>query len=158
MLDKKTDYWIEGDGSAIIVDTLPEAGAENTIYLVLDGNMYSAYKYENGEFVSVSGGGSSDFSTANVTINGFPEGTMIPVFGAFAVEQQEDLPMSVTSPLMQGNGTYTVVMYKRNALLSAAAGSDYIISSVTGDIEIMNGTAVIHGDGTITVTHSGTSS
>ena len=103
--------------------------------------------------IEPSAGGSSDFSTANVTINGFPEGSTVPVFGAFAVDLQGDEPMSLTSPEVPGNGNYTVVMYKGSAGL-AALNSSYVITSVTGDIEIMNGSAFVHGDGTITFANS----
>lgn len=45
-----------GRQQAVIVSTLPAAGAENYLYLVPDGDTYSVYKYENDEWVSVSGG------------------------------------------------------------------------------------------------------
>lgn len=98
--------------------------------------------------VPASGGGSSDFSTANVTIIGNNDamGFLPPSFPYVA-----DNNTTVTMPAQEENShTYTVVLYKGSAW-GVIRGAD--IKAMTGGIELSQDEEflIVTGDGTLTI-------
>lgn len=116
----------------------------------------------NGEpFESGGGGGSSDFSTAEVTVISSNGGEYIQVFSAIQdISQSYDLEPNALPPVAStldmetssGSEVIDIVMYQGHALISSPKAS-----SISGDIELIaepfEGDAIydITGDGTITL-------
>lgn len=93
--------------------------------------------------LSGGGGGSSDFSTAEVTItlSGSQPMIMLPhttEMGAF----------EGSFGLVQNNGTYSVILYKGLAL--GLPNNPSIQPTLSGDITVVDGMLLITGNGTIT--------
>ena len=106
--------------------------------------------YDNllGEQLTEGGGGSSDFSTAEVTIIGYNDnmGFLPPSFPYVA-----DNNTIVTMPAQEENShTYTVVLYKGSAW-GVIRGAD--IKAMTGGIELSQDDEflIVTGDGTLTI-------
>lgn len=101
----------------------------------------------NGE--EAGGGGSSDFSTAEVTVNG--NFTQSDLFIVSVIEKDPNNEDLAFPQLQSGNSTYTVILYKgRSALMFMGSQSRTI--TVSGNIETVGtGVYIITGDGTITI-------
>lgn len=116
-----------------------------------DGEVY------NKVTVNVSGGGSSDFSTAEVTIVNVDVAEELPVYLPNCVEENalgEGSPAmvfcmnAITEP---GTYTYNIALYKGIALGQIAIGPT-LDFAVTGDIiDRGNGQIMITGSGTVTI-------
>ena len=98
----------------------------------------------------IGGGGSSDFSTAEVTFNISNDST---VFTPVVTETPMDMILSI--PIgSQMNGTYNVVLYKNKLGLVATIEGDVV---VTGDIVYNSDEKnfLVTGDGSITISGEG---
>ena len=122
---------------------------ENKVYQK-DGEVY------NKVTVNVEGGGgSSDFSTAEVTIT---TGTVTPhtaeIDVAFCVEE-EDHNFTASPMVVEDNDSITlkVVLYKGCALASIPDYNFFSVS-VSGDIIDNDGKFIITGDGSITINNA----
>ena len=89
---------------------------------------------------SISGGGSSDFSTANVTIQSV-DSSASPHY--FATIMDDGITGLITNRMVAG--TYPFVLYKGQALFQG------IFTVVSGDAEYSGNILYIRGDCTITV-------
>lgn len=97
------------------------------------------------------GGGSSDFSTAEVEV----------VFDNISAEMfipnvYVDDERALADALVSEQGTYNIILYKGSCYgyYPNAAGVYAGDVAVTGDIEYQNGTFIITGNGTITISYS----
>lgn len=95
------------------------------------------------------GGGSSDFSTATLTVNG--DFTQSDLFIAPVVEKDPNNE-DIAFPMIQsGNSTCTVILYKGRSTLMFM-GSQSRTIAVSGNIETVDmGVYIITGDCTITL-------
>ena len=94
----------------------------------------------------VSGGsGSSDFSTATVTVTINETATGVIVMLPHTVDE----PLTMSDSFIYDSGEYTAILYKGKAYASVIAIVPTI--SVTGDITEDEGDIFITGDGTITL-------
>lgn len=103
------------------------------------------------------GGGSSDFSIANVTItcdngNLILLGYSTHVIGGLAISPFDDELMDIFGAPPNTPTTWKVVMYKGLANFDTSDDPTTLSVAVTGSIEYDNGTFHITGDGTITIT------
>lgn len=118
-----------------------------------DGTYYAADDNANGySSVEVSvggGGGSSDFSTAEVQIstNYSKANFTIPLPN---IDANDTLVPTVTASLQLAVDAL-VVLYKNKPLVVSTSGQTFNSISVTGDITYANNELTITGDGTITV-------
>ena len=119
---------IDNDSNAITIIDEENRTAETTGYI-------------NGEYVEFSGGGSSDFSTAEVTVIG--SGGAIS--GANIYDDEND--DNTASYGVLESGVNTVVLYKGKAILYAQ-GEEI---SVSGSITDNEGVLTVTGNGTITI-------
>lgn len=102
-------------------------------------------KIEQG--IANASGGSSDFSTATVTIvnnSGMP----IAVFGAIATEEDDEF-FTIHNWSVFASDTIQVVMYK--GLAYGGLDGSFSTVNTTGDISWNGDTLTITGDGTITI-------
>lgn len=114
----------------------------------LDNNTCETTGYIGGEAVDFSGGGSSDFSTATVTItNNNDVGLNLPsVFDAG--ELSPEAPALLYSASMGYHGAVTIVLYKGSAFIDLP--SDDVV--IDGNITAMgSGNYIITGDCSITI-------
>lgn len=118
--------------------------------------------YEVGGQRTEIGGGSSDFSTANVTVNveGFTSDMPAYAMRAACIDPDDIITFSIGLPPTEN--MYKVILYKGVQELQLNAGSNGIpIASVTGSgdvtIDKFSGDYVIKvkGDCSITITYSG---
>lgn len=133
-------------------------------YIVTSGELTSvanAIREKNGTSSSLSwpngfvsgigsgGGGSSDFSTATLTVNG--DLTQSDLFIAPGVEKDPNNE-DIAFPMIQsGNSTYTVILYKGRSTLMYMGRQSRTIT-VSGNIETVDtGIYIITGDCTITI-------
>ena len=98
--------------------------------------------------LSGGGGGSSDFSTAEVTFNGIGQGAYISVTFAETIEAEESYPASSYGAREVTNGTYNIILYKGLALLEigdpdlnvtasgAVTTEDNLLFKITGNCTI----------------------
>ena len=111
---------------------------------------------ENGEDIDVAqyatadvnvsgGGGSSDFSTAEVTVTN----QTLNVLNVPYLDNVDDTDFISTEILT--SGTYDILLYKNYAFGFLTIEGDEPSVVVTGDIEYSNGEFNITGDGTITI-------
>lgn len=95
------------------------------------------------------GGGSSDFSTATMTVNGKFERSdlfMVPVIDKDPNNEDIAFPQ-----LQSGDSTYTVILYKGRSTLMFMGSQSHTIT-VSGNIEtVATGIYIITGDCTITI-------
>ena len=98
----------------------------------------------------ICGGGSSDFTTAQVTIknNSDISNTMIcPI----AIDTDNDsLAYGAISLTANETTIVTMILYKGKGIIGSIEGSS-VISDATGDIVLDGGVATVTGDGSITV-------
>lgn len=95
------------------------------------------------------GGGSSDFSTAEVTVNG--NFTQSDLFMVPVIEKDPNNEDIAFPQLRSGNSTYTVILYKGRSTLMFM-GSQSRTITVSGNIETVGtGIYIITGDCTITI-------
>lgn len=98
---------------------------------------------------SDEGGGSSDFSTATLTVNG--NFTQSDIFIAPLIEKDPNNEDIAFPQLQSGNSTYTVILYKGRSTLMFM-GSQSRTITVSGNIETVGtGVYIITGDCTITI-------
>lgn len=96
-----------------------------------------------------SEGGSSDFSTATLTVNG--NVTQSDLFIAPVVEKDPNNEDIAFPQIQRGNSTYTVILYKGRSTLLFMGGQSRTIT-VSGNIEtVTTGAYIITGDCTITI-------
>lgn len=120
----------------------PVAGVKND-------NLLKTEIYTDGEWVEV-GGGSSDFTTAKITVNSEKQtNALFP----FATSMQGMEFLSPTSMISQGSSEFDVVLYKGTSMFMLADDVTNVeISSVSGDAQLMGPAALISGDCTINIT------
>lgn len=95
------------------------------------------------------GGGSSDFSTATMTVNG--NFTQSDLFMAPVVEKDPNNEDIAFPQIQSGNSTYTVILYKGRSTLMYTGSKSRTIT-VSGNIETVGtGVYIISGDCTITI-------
>jgi len=106
--------------------------------------------YQNGAWVEQGGGGSSDFTTAKLTVNSEKQtSALFP----FATSMQGMEFLSPTSMISQGSSEFDVVLYKGTSMFMLANDvTTAEISSVSGDAEQMGPAVMISGDCTINIT------
>lgn len=106
--------------------------------------------YQSGAWVEQGGGGSSDFTTAKITVNSERQtSAMFP----FAASMQGMEFLSPTSMISQGSSEFDAVLYKGMSMFMLANdATDVEISSVSGDAEQMGPAVMISGDCTINIT------
>ena len=95
--------------------------------------------YINGVPFESGGGGSSDFSTAEVTITNTEADTQI-VFMGVNINNDQVVPDAYIN---EGTVTLVVVLYKGSQSVSVFSGS---ITSISGDITSLDDGFVITGD------------
>lgn len=94
--------------------------------------------------VEGGGGGSSDFSTAEVTITGIGEGTTVPIIGCYCFNDY-----NLLLPFTEiGDGVYTVPLYKGTVAFTPDPDLVYTLS---GNATDNDGIIIITGDCTITI-------
>lgn len=126
--------------------TLDDTPIEPTLEITENG-VYNVKGYVYADVNVEGGGGSSDFSTAKLTLVGRP---IDPIYVPIAVEMPrlEEDPLDTTYPHLVGEGgTFDVVLYKGHAVM-------YTTQTITisGDIEnLVPNYYVISGDCTVTV-------
>ena len=112
---------------------------DNTNFITeidLDNETCETTGYINGEAVDFSGGGGSgDFSTAEVEITGMAE-----IYGAFLKEDE--------TYYINDSGTVTVILYKGKATLSSLNAPENVTGDITYDSD--RDEIIVTGDGTIT--------
>lgn len=102
----------------------------------------------NGEEAG-GGGGSSDFSTATLTVNG--NFTQSDLFMVPVIEKDPNNEDIAFPQLQSGNNTYTVILYKGRSTLMFTGSQSHTIT-VSGNIETAaTGVYIITGDCTITI-------
>ena len=126
-----------GGGSSVTVE--PLTATENRVYTAPSGTAYSPVT------VNVSGG-SSDFSTAEVTITSDINTTVI-VPCAFD-ENDESSSFGSAGVVADTPLTITVILYKGTAILYCEDANSF---EVTGNIVDDYGDIYIYGNGTITI-------
>lgn len=92
------------------------------------------------------GGGSSDFSMAEVTVS-TAEGISDMIYASMALEQGG---RSAAMPILMGEGKNNVILYKGTAI--GMLSNPSLSVNVTGSIQYNSGQFVITGNGTITIT------
>ena len=92
------------------------------------------------------GGGSSDFSTAEVTVVCNFDPLMLPLPVIFEADLEYPAGLSITLPLFPD--TYTVPLYKGR--LEVSGDSNWTVNC-TGNIEYSDNVFIITGDCTITI-------
>lgn len=96
------------------------------------------------------GGGSSDFSTATVSfVSESAEASLALAIPIVITEDDEASGADITAFV---GDTLTVILYKGKCY-GTAYPSGYVISSVSGDIEVDGDYLTITGDGTITLAY-----
>ena len=112
-----------------------------------DGEVY------NKVTVNVSGGGSSDFSTAEVTIQITSQQPnaqiLIPTIISSSIEAIMNTPynyIAVSTP-----HTITVPLYKGSLIVNGDWSSGDVTVNVSGSVEVMENSFLIKGDCTITI-------
>ncbi len=121
------------------------------------GGTNSLLSFPNG-FISAVGnisGGSSDFSTATVTVSMSAGTFTLPVVVSGTSDISDEMPFSgcISYPISTGNGgTYTIALYKGSAVGLFISDTNSCKIEVTGNIVYQAGAFLITGDGTITVT------
>lgn len=116
----------------------------NAITVIDEENITAETKgYVNGEFVEFSGG-SSDFSTAEVTIVGSDMLTL-PIIQEANPEQESPAFLMVARQEI-GSGTYNVPLYKGGLLVTLPLNV-----TVSGDIQDVGMGYFITGDCSITI-------
>lgn len=137
-------------------------GVEYTEDDINQKNLYRA-KVVEGLASSGGGGGSSDFSTAEVTVNveGYSAG--MPRYGilnAPYINQGDELVEGIPLPPMVNTNPFTVVLYKNSVNWQINAGSDDIPITgvnVTGSAEVSEYSGdyviTITGDANLTITY-----
>ena len=150
---------IGGDGGATRVpDAIDNIAAKaddlviptGTIMITENGENIDVAQYEKAT-VNVSGGGSSDFSTATVTLTNNTSSDLF-VFFPNTIDTETSIIMPYQRVLSSASNDYTIVLYKGTALLTMF---DDVSASVTGDIEIMQGAGcIVTGNGTVIFTTS----
>ncbi len=129
-----------------------------------DGDILTAAKMNALEqaVASGGGGGSSDFSTAEVTIEGASFDHSIRLQGALALDyhdpnypEDDDSYSSYTPPTqyISENIALNIILYKGKAVINALAVTQADSISVSGDISplFMEGDYLITGDCTVTI-------
>ena len=112
----------------------------------VNGDIITATKLNNIEQgIANAGGGSSDFSTATMTISGFPSGLGGGVDIGWFVEIKDGEIMPVGEMSAYQNGTYVVVLYQGTGYVSC-----YSSITVSGDAEY-DGEEVITVTGDFTI-------
>ena len=104
-----------------------------------------------------SGGGSSDFSTATVTITCYDENIALIgysgiILTGFAISQTHHELVLAISSFSNTPMTWDVVLWDGTASFMLSVDPSTIAVAVTGDIEYSDGEFFINGDGTITIT------
>lgn len=138
----------EVEGATQNVEVLNKIAA---MYDGADDAVYNPEAIENIAEVVTGGGGSSDFSTAEVTIT-LNTGEVTAVNVPFADTEYEDAEASTPMPEVGTPMTLNVILYKGKAFFNVLIGDVPVSISVTGDIIMEHETGgTISGNGTITV-------
>ena len=103
--------------------------------------------------MDAGGGGSSDFSTAEVTfVNTTVDTFVIYMAAAFHDDTAPEDDMTAATVGINASSTniYTAVLYHGAGMLQLPEGASYTMSA-TGDIAVYDNIAIITGDGTVTI-------
>ena len=132
-------------------------GANGSITSYAGGQVYEVANEIATQMISIGyaeeysegGGGSSDFSTATMTVNG--NFTQSDLFMVPVIEKDPNNEDIAFPQLQSGNSTYTVILYKGRSTLMFM-GSQARTITVSGNIETAaEGVYIITGDCTITI-------
>ena len=158
------DKWLDLDKQNIVelqsvdgvLDSLKVNGSEivtpsGKITITENGTDIDIAQYALADVNVEGGGGSSDFSTAEVTISAAVPGVQCSVVSPHIITTPFD--MLVADPKNYSNGdVVTVALYKGKASISASAVGGMGGITVSGDIESMGGGYyLVTGDCTITI-------
>ena len=126
-----------GGGGGVTIEELNVT--DNGTYTAPTGKAYSPVK------VNVSGGGSSDFTTAEVTVvNTLPDDIPVYIYGAFVVNGT----LECYTEFSNGTSQKQVALYLGGVNVSP---DEYDNVSVSGNATIDGGIITITGDCTITI-------
>ena len=117
-------------------DDLPATPPSGKITITENGTDIDVSTYATAD-VAVEGGGSSDFSTAEVTIN-VAEGLSVFLSLPFTVTIETPESVNYLGSFWTSNyseSTVNVVLYKGKAFGMILPSSDEVVAEVTGDIE-----------------------
>lgn len=121
----------------------------DAIIEITENGRYNVARYGYADVNVEGGGGSSDFSTATLTVNG--NFTQSDIFIAPLIEKDPNNEDIAFPQLQSGNSTYTVILYKGRSTLMFM-GSQSRTIAVSGNIETAaTGIYIITGDCTITI-------
>lgn len=156
MATQKGRNWSSGDivtaaNLSLIERGVSEVAEEYTPTTWANGDTVTATALNNIEqgIANAGGGGSSDFSTATLTVNG--NFTQSDLFIAPVVEKDPNNEDIAFPQIQSGNSTYTVILYKGRSVLMCM-GSQSRTITVSGNIEnVYTGVYIITGDCTITI-------
>lgn len=132
------------DGCKVFVSMSDDTTVEKAVIIDAEGN----------ETDIGGGGGSSDFSTAEVTIEGYLDGDIIYLAKAID-ETEDDETFSWLDTLITSTGTINAVLYKGQAVGYAPttqAGRVTVSGNVQYDSKAKS--FFITGSGTITIAHN----
>lgn len=121
-----------------------------------DGDILTAAKMNALEqaVASGGGGGSSDFSTAEVTITLAKTNSYAEWFAPMIRFEELGVMFSLETESAAVSDSFTVVLYNNNSCsleFFDSEDSTYTNISVTGDIAVDDGYVTISGNGTITI-------
>ena len=115
-----------------------------------DGDILTASKMNALEqAVASGGGGSSDFSTAEVTITLSGEGEVDGLTGAI-LDTDNNVTVSIMNQVAEEQ-TYVIILYKGSAEITLQNVSFGGIVTVSGNITRSYDSYIVTGDGTITI-------
>lgn len=136
-----------------IVDGSDLTSVANTIRT--KGGTSGSLSFPNGwnsAISAIGGGGSSDFSTAEVTIT--DASSYSGDYTCYCPHFYDDEIYAYIDFLDMG-GNISAVLYKGKCMLTIPIREPVRVTNVTGDIEISGGNAIISGPGTITIGDGG---
>lgn len=156
------DKWLDLDKQNIVelqsvdgvLDSMKVNGSEietpsGKIMITENGTDIDVAQYALADVNVEGGGGSSDFSTATMTVNG--NFTQSDLFIAPVIEKDPNNEDIAFPQIQSGNSTYTVILYKGRSVLMFM-GSQSRTITVSGNIETAStGVYIITGDCTITI-------
>ena len=166
------DKWLDLDKQNIVelqsvdgeLDSLKVNGSEivtpsGKITITENGTDIDIAQYALADVNVEGGGGSSDFSTAEVTVTGPTEEDYTQLVLAAAVDYhdpeypEDDESYSIGSLPITSNSVLQIVLYKGKAYVTVVPRSDQAVVTVSGNIEatFIENRYIVTGDCSITI-------